>query len=57
MVRPEIVQRKLADLDGRVARVRAHRRASPDELTADRDALDLSTSCSRSRPPVISRRT
>lgn len=41
MVRAEIVQRKLAELDARVARVRAHRRASPDELASDRDALDL----------------
>lgn len=38
MVRLEIVRRKLAELDDRVARVRAHRRASPDELAADRDA-------------------
>lgn len=41
MVRLEIVQRKLAELDDRVARVRAHRRASRDELASDRDALDL----------------
>lgn len=41
MVRLDIVQRKLAELDARVARVRAHRRASPDELASDRDALDL----------------
>ncbi len=41
MVRLEIVQRKLAELDARVARVRAHRRASADELASDRDALDL----------------
>ena len=41
MVRLEIVQRKLAELDHRVARVRAHRRASRDELASDRDALDL----------------
>jgi uncharacterized protein YutE (UPF0331/DUF86 family) len=41
VVRLEIVQRKLAELDDRVARVRAHRRASRDELASDRDALDL----------------
>src|SRR5438105_4037381 len=41
MVRPEIAQRKLAELDDRVARVRAHRCAMPDQLAADRDALDL----------------
>jgi uncharacterized protein YutE (UPF0331/DUF86 family) len=41
VVRLELVQRKLAELDARVARVRAHRRASPDELASDRDALDL----------------
>src|SRR5262249_18338528 len=41
VVRLEIVQRKLAELDHRVARVRVHRRASRDELALDRDALDL----------------
>lgn len=41
MVRQEIVQRKLAELDERAARVRAHRRASAPELAADRDALEL----------------
>jgi len=41
MVQLEIVQRKLADLDARVARVRAHRRPTPAELASDRDALDL----------------
>ncbi|TMQ05752.1 MAG: DUF86 domain-containing protein [Deltaproteobacteria bacterium] len=41
MVQLEIVQRKLADLEGRVARVRAHRRPSAAELASDRDALDL----------------
>lgn len=41
MVREQIVQRKLAELDARVARVRTHRRASTDELASDRDALDL----------------
>ncbi len=41
MVQQEIVQRKLAELERRVLRVQAHRRASPDELAADRDALDL----------------
>jgi uncharacterized protein YutE (UPF0331/DUF86 family) len=41
VVRLEIMQRKLAELDARVARVRAHRRASADELASDRDALDL----------------
>lgn len=37
----EIMQRKLAELDARVARVRAHRRPSAVELASDRDALDL----------------
>jgi len=41
MVQLEIVQRKLAELDARVARVRAHRKSSPDDLASDRDALDL----------------
>lgn len=41
MVRQEIVRRKLAELDERAARVRAHRRASASELAADRDALEL----------------
>lgn len=41
MVQLDIVQRKLAELAARVARVRAHRRATPDELASDRDALDL----------------
>jgi uncharacterized protein YutE (UPF0331/DUF86 family) len=41
VVRPEIAQRKLAELEDRVARVRVHRRASPDDLASDRDALDL----------------
>ncbi|HEY0479638.1 MAG TPA: DUF86 domain-containing protein [Kofleriaceae bacterium] len=41
MVQLEIVQRKLAELDARVARVRAHRRASPAALASERDALDL----------------
>ena len=41
MVQLEIVQRKLAELDAHVARVRTHRRASPAELASDRDALDL----------------
>jgi uncharacterized protein YutE (UPF0331/DUF86 family) len=41
VVRPEIVQRKLAELDDRVARVRGHRRATVEELASDRDALDL----------------
>jgi uncharacterized protein YutE (UPF0331/DUF86 family) len=41
VVQLEIVKRKLAELDVRVARVRAHRRTSADELAADRDALDL----------------
>lgn len=41
MVRLEIVQRKLAELEARVARVREHRRPSATELASDRDALDL----------------
>lgn len=41
MVQLEIVRRKLAELDDRVARVRAHRRATAAELAADRDSLDL----------------
>lgn len=41
MVQLEIAQRKLAELDARAARVRAHRRATVAELAADRDALDL----------------
>ena len=41
MVQLEIMQRKLAELDARVARVRAHRRPSAAELASDRDALDL----------------
>jgi uncharacterized protein YutE (UPF0331/DUF86 family) len=41
VVQREIVQRKLADLDARVARVRAHRRPTAAELASDRDALDL----------------
>lgn len=41
MVQLEIVQRKLAELDSRVARVRQHRRATADDLASDRDALDL----------------
>jgi uncharacterized protein YutE (UPF0331/DUF86 family) len=41
MVRTDIAHRKLAELADRVARVRAHRGASPDELASDRDALDL----------------
>jgi uncharacterized protein YutE (UPF0331/DUF86 family) len=41
MVRLDIIQRKLAELDARVGRVRVHRRATPDELASDRDALDL----------------
>ena len=41
MVQQEIVLRKLSELDQRVARVRTHRRATADELAADRDALDL----------------
>lgn len=41
MVQQEIVLRKLSELDQRVARVRAHRRATADDLAADRDALDL----------------
>lgn len=41
MVQLEVIQRKLAELGARVARVKAHRQASPDELAGDRDALDL----------------
>jgi hypothetical protein len=41
VARLDIMQRKLAQLDARVARLRVHRRASPDELASDRDALDL----------------
>ncbi|HET7506061.1 MAG TPA: DUF86 domain-containing protein [Kofleriaceae bacterium] len=41
MVQLEIVQRKLAELDDRVARVRVHRRTTPADLGSDRDALDL----------------
>lgn len=41
MIGGQIVQRKLAELDARVARVRAHRRVSPEALASDRDALDL----------------
>jgi uncharacterized protein YutE (UPF0331/DUF86 family) len=41
VVQWEIVRRKLGELDARVARVRAHRRATAAELAADRDALDL----------------
>ena len=41
MVNRNIVAAKLTDLAARVARVRAHRKASSAELTADADAFDL----------------
>lgn len=41
MVQLEIVRRKLAELDDRVARVRTHRRATAAALAIERDALDL----------------
>lgn len=41
MVDRDLVAAKLAELDDRIARVRAKCPATPDELRADRDALDL----------------
>lgn len=41
MVHRDLVAAKLAELADRVARARAHARASVDALAADRDALDL----------------
>ena len=41
MVSRELVAAKLGDLADRIARVRAHHRATVDELQSDRDALDL----------------
>lgn len=41
MVDRKVVTAKLSDLADRVARARAHAKASADELAADRDALDL----------------
>ena len=41
MVSRRLVPAKLAELDDRVARVQAHRRATAELLRDDRDALDL----------------
>jgi uncharacterized protein YutE (UPF0331/DUF86 family) len=41
MVDPDLVAAKLGELAGHVARVRARRRATAEELARDRDALDL----------------
>ena len=41
MVDPDLVTAKLAELDDRVLRVRAHRAATPAELAGDRDRLDI----------------
>lgn len=41
MVDRELVQAKLAELEQRIARVREHCPSTPDQLAADRDALDL----------------
>lgn len=41
MVDPNLVAAKLAELDERVERVRAHRTSTDAELAADRDKLDI----------------
>ena len=41
MVRVELVTAKLADLGGRIARVRKHASPTVEALRADQDALDL----------------
>jgi uncharacterized protein YutE (UPF0331/DUF86 family) len=41
MVDPDLVASKLGELADHVARVRAHRKPTADELARDRDALDL----------------
>jgi uncharacterized protein YutE (UPF0331/DUF86 family) len=41
MVDLDVLSRKLAELRDRLARVREHCPASPEALSADRDALDL----------------
>lgn len=41
MVDPDLVASKLSELAGHLARVRARRKATADELGQDRDALDL----------------
>lgn len=41
MVDKDLLAIKLADLSDRVARVRRHAKATPAELGADRDALDI----------------
>jgi uncharacterized protein YutE (UPF0331/DUF86 family) len=41
MVDRDLVASKLSDLAGHLSRVRAHRKATADELRRDRDALDL----------------
>jgi uncharacterized protein YutE (UPF0331/DUF86 family) len=41
MVNRDLVAAKLTELSDRVARIRAHAKATADELASDRDALDL----------------
>ena len=41
MVDADLVASKLAELADRIARVRVHARPAPDDLRADRDALEL----------------
>jgi uncharacterized protein YutE (UPF0331/DUF86 family) len=41
MVDPDLIATKLGELAGELERVRARRRATAEELAADRDALDL----------------
>lgn len=41
MVNRDLVAAKLSELSDRLRRVRAHRPAGPEDLRADRDALDI----------------
>jgi uncharacterized protein YutE (UPF0331/DUF86 family) len=41
MVNSDLVAAKLSELDERIARIRSHGHATPDELSCDRDALDI----------------